>query len=175
MEIDWNIPPEVLSPPDDATIAAAKLAADINRFVTPEEVPPPDAEAEPTPESQQTPPAQTDPALVDRVYHAQALHSDAIDTLAGRVIALFSKVADEDVRACAIGRAMIILGDPYLVTAAYEIESAALPQKGDRVKEENGAIGTVISLLSLTEAVVKWDGEARAMRSLLKYLERADP
>lgn len=178
MDINWNIPPEALSPPRDAVAENAKLLeADLARLAasTDSQEPAP-TDSQESLDSQE--PLDSQEALTselaERVYHVQAEHSAVVDAYAQRIIDLFVKVTDEDVRACAIGRALLLLADPNLVLTAYEIESSAMPQKGDRVQEENGAVGTVIAIRSLTEAIVKWDHMPRAQRAALKFLSIAE-
>lgn len=173
MDFVWNIPPEALSPPprDEVAENAKLLERDLARLTaassdSQESAPTDSQESAPIDSQESALPSE----LTERVYRVQAEHSAAVDALAQRVIDLFAKVTDEDVRACAIGRSLILIADPNLVLAAYEIESSAMPQKGDRVQEENGAIGTVIAVRSLTEAIVKWDHMPRAQRSAIKYL-----
>ncbi len=177
MDINWNIPPEALSPRDEAAEEARRLEADLARLgaKSVEAAPPTDSQESPPPTDSQESEESLPPELLERVYRVQAEHSPLVDSLAHRIIDLFAKVTDEDVRACAIGRALLILGDPNVVLAAYDIENAAMPQKGDRVQEENGAVGTVVAVRSLTEAIVKWDHEPRAMRSAIKYLSPVEP
>lgn len=169
MPIEWNFDPSVTS---EAESQKAQLDAELARLgavaapVTPTE----SQESAPA-ESQESPPVDTlPPELVERVYVTQASHDARIQAVAEKLITLLSQVGDPDLRACAIGRALVVIADPDLVFVAHELERESLPRKGDRVQEENGAVGTVVALKSLTEVVVKWDHEPRAMTSLVKYL-----
>lgn len=174
MAIEWNLDP---SADAEADAQKARLEAELARLgggVTPART---ESQDSPSTESQDSPTVTSEseldslpPELVERVYVAQASHETRIQVVAEKLIALLTPVTDPDIRACAIGRALVVIADPDLVLVAHELERDSLPRKGDRVQEENGAIGTVVALKSLTEVVVKWDHEPRAMTSLVKYL-----
>lgn len=171
MGIEWNIDPSVA---DEAAVQKARLDAELARLGATPVTPKTESQDSPPTESQESLPevdaAALDPALVERVYVVQASHERTVQDLAEKLVTLLSRTSDPDIRACAIGRALLISADPNLVFVSYELERESIPQKGDRVREENGAVGTVVALKSLTEVVVKWDHEPRAMVSLIKYL-----
>ena len=66
------------------------------------------------------------------------------------------------------------MGTPDLVFATYEVEAETFPKRGDRVQEANGSIGTVVSVRSLRELIVKWDHEPKAMLSRIENLTPYD-
>lgn len=183
MDFQWNITPEALAaatPPRDeaaeAAAQAAKLQAELAALTlnAPEPVET-SVEPEPVAPSESQEPLAPSQEVIERVYWVQATHGEVIDRLAEAVLNVFVRVTDADLRACAIGRALAALDtDPAVVNASWSLESQAMPQRGDRVREENGAIGTVVSVRSLKEVIVKWDHVPRAMRTLVKYLRPAE-
>lgn len=180
MKIEWNL--EGLGvPSDEAGAQAAKLEAELSRLGT-RPSPSVAAPSEPEPEPEQPSPEaidfqespMLDPALVDRVYVAQANHDATITKVAEQILRIVANRLPPDVAECAIGRALLVMGTPDLVFATYEVEAETFPKRGDRVQEANGSIGTVVSVRSLRELIVKWDHEPKAMLSRIENLTPYD-
>lgn len=191
MEIDWNIPDAALlpqpSPIDDPEAAKRKLDAEMAEWVA--KGPPQRGAPQPEPESQDSPPVEeppqepVTPTLYDeghikQVYQVQAMHGPLVDALAKRILGAVTakgRAVDPTLLSCALGRALVVMNvDIALALAALEVESSSIPQPGQRVREENGATGRVVSIVSLAEAIVKWDNVPRAMVSPIEFLTAID-
>lgn len=195
MEIDWNLTDDVLNPKPpahltDADAAREKLEKEMAGWVAAGPPAPPKVEEQKDTESQDSPPPTESqdstpdaPSLygeahIQAVYQVQAMRGELLDKLAERIIASVTMDRkgtrpDMALLSCALGRAFVVLSPNLsLIAASHDIESSAIPGAGDRVQEDNGATGTVVSILSLTEAIVKWDHEPRAIRSSLQFIKK---
>lgn len=176
MAIAWNLELDEPSPtPDEAEAQAAKLQAELAKLTVTAPTPEVAVEETATPEVEEVPDSQesleVDPLHAETVYTVQANANVTVQKLAEALVTFMMKVPDLRVRTVALARAMTTgMVDPDLLLAALSIERQSAPRKGDRVQEENGSIGTVVAIRSLSEVIVKWDHEPRAMRTSIQHI-----